>query len=72
MPTLTREEIARLSPGERLRLIGDLWNSLEESDVPLSAPQRAELERRLADFEQDRIQSITWEQLKAELSHRSP
>ena len=72
MPTLTREEIARLSPGERLRLIGDLWNSLEEADLPLSAPQRAELERRLADFEQDRVQSVTWEQLKAELSRRSP
>jgi putative addiction module component (TIGR02574 family) len=72
MPTLTREEIARLSPGERLRLIGDLWNSLEEADLPLSAPQRAELERRLADFEQDRTQSVTWEQLKAELGRRSP
>ena len=72
MPTLTREEIARLSPGERLRLIGDLLNSLEEADLPLSAPQRAELERRLADFEQDRVQSVTWEQLKAELSRRSP
>jgi len=72
MPTLTRQEIARLSPGERLRLIGDLWNSLEEADVPLSAPQRAELERRLADFEQDRVQSVTWEQLKAELGRRCP
>lgn len=72
MRTLTREEIARLSPGERLQLIGDLWNSLDDAEVPLSAAQRAELERRLADFEHDRMQSLTWEQLKAELSRRCP
>ncbi len=72
MPTLSHEEIARLSPGERLQLIGDLWNSLDDADVPLSAAQRAELERRLADFEHDRTQSLTWEQLKAELSRRCP
>jgi putative addiction module component (TIGR02574 family) len=72
MPTLTREEIARLTAGERLKLIGDLWNSLDDAEVPLSVAQRGELERRLADFDHDRAQSVTWEQLKAELSRRRP
>jgi putative addiction module component (TIGR02574 family) len=72
MPTLTRQEIDRLSPGERLDLIGDLWDSLDDAEVPVGGTQRAELERRLADFDHDRTQSLTWEQLKAELSRRCP
>jgi putative addiction module component (TIGR02574 family) len=32
---LTRDEITRLSPEERLRLIEQLWDSLEDEDVPL-------------------------------------
>ena len=69
---MTLEEITRLSPGERLKLIGGLWDSLDDAEVPVRAAQRAELERRLADFEHDRTQSLTWEELKAELIRRCP
>ena len=70
MQTLTRDEIARLSPQERLALIGQLWDSLEETEVPLPAPQRDELRRRLSSWSQDRPQAVTWEQLRAELARR--
>lgn len=72
MPTLTRDEITKLSPSERLTLIGDLWDSIADADVPILPAQRRELERRLASFDQDRAQSVTWEQLKAELAARAP
>jgi hypothetical protein len=36
MSTLTYEEIARLSPPERLALIGDLWDSLSDADLPVA------------------------------------
>lgn len=69
MRVLTREEIARLSPSERLLLIGDLWDSLD--GAPMPDAQAAELERRLASFEDDVAQGVTWQQLKAELAARS-
>jgi putative addiction module component (TIGR02574 family) len=69
---LTHEEIIRLSPEERLSLIEQLWDSLDESDIPVTAAQKAELTRRLATFEHDRAEAVTWDSLKAELARRCP
>jgi putative addiction module component (TIGR02574 family) len=60
-------ELARLSPRQRLDLIESLWESLEDEDVPVTDTQRAELDRRIAGFEQDQKHTISWDQLKAEL-----
>ena len=53
-------------------LIGELWDSLDAADVPLTSTQRTELRRRLDSFEQDRSRGVTWEQLKAQLARRAP
>ena len=63
-------ELARLSPRQRLDLIEALWESLDDNDIPLTAAQRAELDRWIARFEQDREQSVSWDQLSAELRQR--
>ena len=68
---LTHDEITRLSPDERLALIAQLWDSLDDQ-LQLTPSQLAELERRLATLDQDRAQSVTWETLKAELERRCP
>jgi putative addiction module component (TIGR02574 family) len=72
MQHLDSDELARLSPEERLALIGQLWDSLSDNDVPLPEAQKAELARRLSSFDQDRTQAVTWEQLRAELARRHP
>lgn len=72
MPILTHEEIARLSPPERLALIGDLWDSISDAALPVPPMQRRELVRRLASFDQDLTQAVSWEELKAELAARAP
>jgi putative addiction module component (TIGR02574 family) len=72
MGTLTPAEIGRLSPQERLTLIGELWDSLADVDVPLSAAQAAELEQRFGRFDTDRVHNVTWDELKAELRLRRP
>jgi putative addiction module component (TIGR02574 family) len=64
-------ELARLSPRQRLDLIELLWESLDDEDVPVTDAQRAELDERIAGFDQDREHSIPWNQLKAELRQRS-
>ena len=52
---LSQDEISRLSPDERLSLIAALWDSLDDEQVPLTAAQQAELDRRQA--AQDRQQA---------------
>lgn len=71
MTALSRDEINLLSPAERLSLIGDLWDSLTDSQIPLSGAQRDELDRRVQGFVEDQDGAVTWEDLKAELSKRS-
>jgi putative addiction module component (TIGR02574 family) len=72
MTALTRDDITRLSPPERLALIGELWDSLSDADTPLPPAQHRELERRLASFDEERAQGVSWEQLRDDLATRAP
>lgn len=63
-------DLARLSPRQRLQLIEWLWDSLEDKDIPVTAAQRAELERRLTSFDKDQEEGVSWEDLKTELRER--
>jgi len=58
---MTTLDIARLTPQERLDLIGALWDSLEPEEVRLTPGQEAELERRMATFEADKRGAVAWE-----------
>lgn len=72
MKPLTQEELERLTPPERIALISQLWDSLDEDQLPLTVAQQAELDRRLTSLDEDRREGITWEALKAELERRCP
>lgn len=72
MGILTPDEISRLSPPERLALIGGLWDSLGGVDLPLTNAQQTELSRRLERFDQDLADGMEWSEFKAELAKRVP
>jgi putative addiction module component (TIGR02574 family) len=72
MELLSPAEIVRLSPPERIALIAQLWDSLDDDHLPLTGAQQAELERRLASLDPDRQSGVTWAALKAELERRCP
>jgi len=72
MELLTRDEFVRLTPSERLALISQLWDSLENDQLPPTAAQQAELESRVGTLDQDRHEGITWADLKSELEQRCP
>jgi putative addiction module component (TIGR02574 family) len=67
---LSHNELERLTPSERLTLISQLWDSLEEDELPLTAAQADELDRRLETLEEDERAGVSWETLKAELKLR--
>jgi putative addiction module component (TIGR02574 family) len=62
-----------LSPEERLRLIEELWDSLNErpGTVPLTNAQREELDRRLDDLECSGPEGIPWDQVLQQIRSRS-
>ena len=62
-----KDQVLQLSPAERLELIGDLWNSLDEADVPLTPEQIEELNRRLAEYHADPNSGRSWKEVRAEL-----
>jgi len=65
-------DISKLSVAERIQLAEDLWDSVaaETGELPLSAAQKAELERRLADLERDPGVGEPWEVVRARIEKR--
>jgi len=55
--------VDQLSTDERLRLLERLWDSLSRDlrSVPLTDAQRAELDRRIEEMNQDEQLGIPWE-----------
>lgn len=54
-------DLDSLTPAEKLELIGELWESLETDQVPLTHAQIEELDRRLATADEDAAQGKTFE-----------
>lgn len=61
--------LSHMTLNDRLALLGELWDSLttEPDAVPLTAAQRADLDRRLAALDADPTAGSSWEVVKARL-----
>ena len=67
-----REELLKLSAAERLELIEELWDSLDEEDeaLALTDAQREDLERRLAVAEAAPTGGSPWEEVRERIRRR--
>ena len=63
-------DIARLTPQERLDLIGRLWDSLAPEDVSLTPAQQAELARRMQSFDEDAKAAVSFDIIENGLRSR--
>jgi putative addiction module component (TIGR02574 family) len=65
-------KVGDLSPEERLQMIEELWDSLNEQpeSVPLTDAQRQELDRRLDDLERSGPKGIPWEEVLEQIRAR--
>ncbi len=64
-------EAVELSESERAELAGLLLESLQtEPDPDVEAAWAEEIERRVRDIDEGRVQTIPWEQVRAELHAR--
>lgn len=58
------------SPRERLELIGELWDSLDDESLEVTPELAAELDRRLEDLRRNPHAGRPWEEVRAELRQR--
>ena len=66
------DEASRLSPSDRMRIAQALWQSAwdDQADIPLTAEQRDELDRRLVDYEAHPDAGEMWESVRARLERK--
>jgi len=62
--THLRNQIDNLSAAEKSELLDALWESLEAGALPLPDTRRAELARRVEQYEKDPSDVIPWEQVQ--------
>jgi putative addiction module component (TIGR02574 family) len=62
-----QNEIGSLSAAEKFELLDVLWESLEADPPALTEDQRAELDHRVARYQQNPSDVISWEQVRAGL-----
>jgi len=69
-PKTLRDEILRLPPSDRLKLLEDIWDSLAVTpeDVPVLDWHKAELDRRLDN--PDPGSNLTWDEVRGKLHDR--
>jgi len=62
-------EILKLSTEDRVWLVEEIWQSLEEEeqDLVLSPEQRKELARRMEEFKKNPTAGCTWEEFVAQV-----
>lgn len=64
-----REIILKLSVSERIQLVEEIWDSISAhpESLPVTEAQKAELDRRLADYRANPSQGRTWEEVRESL-----
>lgn len=63
-------ELLKLSPSERLLLAQNLWDSLDPEDIPLTALQKDELDRRKAAYQANPSFGRSWEDVKRRITEK--
>lgn len=66
------QEARKLSAAERIRIAEELWDSVseEQAEFPLTNEQRDELDRRLADYENNPDAGSSWEDVRARIERK--
>jgi putative addiction module component (TIGR02574 family) len=65
------QELLQLSPAERVEIAQELWDSIEEADLPpLTPAQTEEIHRRIAEYERNPSRAIPWEEVRERLRAR--
>ncbi len=65
--TLTKQEIFDLEVDERMRLIEDLWDSIDPNQLPFPESHRQLLDQALEEYRADPEEGRPWDEVRDEL-----
>lgn len=67
--SISTADILELSVEERIRLVGDIWDSIAEipENIPLSPETRRLIEQRLDEFHKNPGSGSPWQEVKIRL-----
>jgi len=70
--TATLNEITALSVEDRIHLVQAIWDTIaaEQAYPNLTVVQKQELDRRIADYEANPHDVLTWDKIKAAIKER--
>jgi putative addiction module component (TIGR02574 family) len=73
MKPIRLSDVLELPVNERLKLVEAIWNSIAETPdaLELTEGQRAELDRRLDEYEKNPEAGSPWSEVKARILKRS-
>lgn len=73
MNSLDIQELLKLSVAERIQLVEDIWDSISASPemLPVTAAQKKELDRRLADYRANPTAGRSWEEIRDSLDDKA-
>ena len=58
-------DVNKLTPAERLELIGLLWDSLQDTQTPVSDGEKRILDERMERIEREGPTGTSWDEVKA-------
>ena len=66
------EQIKKLSITERILIVEDIWNSiaLSNDELSLTKDQKAELNRRLTDYNNNKLKGSDWKSVKKRIESK--
>ena len=69
MSSVDIQEILKLSVPERIELVEAIWDSIADApeSLPVTAPQKRELDHRLAEYQKNPQAGRTWEEVRDSL-----
>jgi len=67
-----RKKIDRLELSEKLLLVGDIWDSIAESnaEIPMPEWQKKELDRRYLEYKEGKLELHDWKTVHEELREK--
>ena len=62
------KEIKKLSVGERLSVIGEIWESIDKEEVQITDAQKLEVGERIERYKKGQTKFFSWEEIKAKIN----
>lgn len=72
LDTVLLSQVKMLSVADRLELLGQVWESLSPTEVPVTEEEKRLLDERLADLRKNPHHQSPWREVQARLRERLP